>query len=208
MSRGINWGNKTHGVKLVYQQLFTKILLFIIHIGIYQRKEYIFVVKEEKYSCCTVHKSISLVLRSLQIIMFVILTVKLWICSILHFEFKIVQSQTSLSPIRSYLRSSTIRYFFFKLDPAGLIVVYLKIKSILFQVNFVVAVVANLLLLLFHALSEEKKNFLGNYFAQQGFSFFKMIKQKQDLNDFSEFNNVVFLFFLFFFFFFLFPMIS
>lgn len=154
----MNWGNKTHGVKLVYQQLFTKILLFIIHIGIYQRKEYIFVVKEEKYSCCTVHKSISLVLRSLQIIMFVILTVKLWICSILHLEFKIVQSQTSLSPIRSYLRRSTSRYFFFKLDPAGLIVVHLKIKSILFQVNFVVAVVANLLLLLFHALSEEKKN--------------------------------------------------
>lgn len=157
MSRGMKWGNKTHGVKLVYQQLFTKILLFIIHIGIYQRKEYIFVVKEEKYSCCTVHKSISSVLRSLQIIMFVILTVKLWICSILHLEFKIVQSQTSLSPIRSYLRSSTSRYFFFKLDPAGLIVVHLKIKSILFQVNFVVAVVANLLLLLFHALSEEKK---------------------------------------------------
>ena len=135
----MNWGNKTHGVKLVYQQLFTKILLFIIHIGIYQRKKYIFVVKEEKYSCCTVHKSISLVLRSLHIIMFVILTVKLWICSILHLEFKIVQSQTSLSPIRSSLRSSsTSRYFFFKLDPAGLIVVHLKIKSILFQVNFVV----------------------------------------------------------------------
>lgn len=48
---------------------------------------------------------------------------------------------------------------------------------------------------------KKKKYFLGNYFAQQGFSFFKMIKQKQDLNDFSECNNVVFLLFSLFLFF-------